>query len=244
MRRGWSCKIGVPSIVGTLFFLATTWAGPLYAQAPIKVGLLLTYVGPTALFARYEAKGARVLIEQVNKAGGINGRPIELVNYDTEGKPDRAASLYRRLAQEDKVVAVIGPDSIYIVLGMSGVPNEVKVPAVVAAGNYELVEPKNREHIVTAWGSGGYAMAMVLGYFKDKLGVGRIGIREHVVAGNYRGGLFAAADALDGRDASGRRTVGRNDAEGGVVAGLLLRRQHRRGGVRLAPGGFLPAPCI
>jgi branched-chain amino acid transport system substrate-binding protein len=162
--------------IGFLVGLVAAWAVPAYAQEPIKVGLLLTYVGPTALFARYEAKGARVLIDQVNKAGGIKGRPIELVGYDTEGKPDRAASLFRRLALEDKVVAVIGPDSIFVVLGMSSVPNEVKVPAVVAAGNYELIEPRNREYIVTAWGSGGYAMGSVIAHFKEKLRVNRIGM--------------------------------------------------------------------
>jgi len=148
---------------------------PAGAQEPIKVGMLLTYVGPTALFARYEAKGANVLIDQINKAGGISGRKIQIVNYDTEGKPDRAASLYRRLAQEDKVVAVIGPDSIFVTLGMSGVPNEVKVPSVAAPGNYEMIEPKNREYIVSAWGSHGYAMSMVLAHFKDRLKVNRIG---------------------------------------------------------------------
>jgi branched-chain amino acid transport system substrate-binding protein len=156
-----------------LLFLLTP---PALAQEPIKVGMLLTYVGPTALFARYEAKGANVLIDQVNKAGGINGRRIQVVNYDTEGKPDRAASLYRRLAQEDKVAAVIGPDSIFITLGMSGVPNEVKVPSVAAPGNYELIEPKNRDFIVSAWGTHGYAMSLVLAHFKDKLKVSRIGM--------------------------------------------------------------------
>jgi branched-chain amino acid transport system substrate-binding protein len=149
---------------------------PALAQEPIKVGMLLTYVGPTALFARYEAKGANVLIDQVNKAGGINGRKIQVVNYDTEGKPDRAASLYRRLAQEDKVAAVIGPDSIFVTLGMSGVPNEVKVQSVAAPGNYELIEPKNREYIVSAWGTHGYAMSLVLAHFKDRLNVNRIGM--------------------------------------------------------------------
>lgn len=158
-----------------LLGLVLATAFPALAQEPIKVGMLLTYVGPTALFARYEAKGANVLIDQINMAGGINGRKIQIVNYDTEGKPDRAASLYRRLAQEDKVVAVIGPDSIFVTLGMSGVPNEVKVPSVAAPGNYELIEPKNREYIVSAWGSHGFAMAMVLAHFKDRLKVNRIG---------------------------------------------------------------------
>ena len=79
------------------------------AADPIKIGLLLTYVGPTAVFARYEDKGARLLIEQVNKAGGINGSQIELVNYDTEGKPDRAASLYGALPTRTKFQRLSDP---------------------------------------------------------------------------------------------------------------------------------------
>jgi len=146
------------------------------AADPIKIGLLLTYVGPTAVFARYEDKGARLVIEQVNKAGGINGRQIELVNYDTEGKPDRAASLYRRLATEDKVAAVIGPDSIFVLLGMSGIPSEVKVLSVAAPGLYELVQPQNRDYIVSAWAPNTFSGTLVLGYIKDKYKAKRVGM--------------------------------------------------------------------
>lgn len=149
---------------------------PAHAQEPIKVGLLLTHVGGTAIFARYEDKGARFAIEQVNKAGGINGRPIELVPYDTEGKPDRAGSLFKRLVQDDKVVAVIGPDSIYVLLGMSAVPAQVKVLSVAAPGNLELVAPDDRKYIVSAWGTSGYAASLVLAYFKDALKVKRMGM--------------------------------------------------------------------
>ncbi len=151
-------------------------AGSVHAQEPIKVGLLLTYQGPTAIFARYEDKGARLAIELANKAGGINGRPIDVVGYDTEGKPDRAGVLFRRLAEEDKVPVVIGPDSIFVVLGMSAVPAQAKVLAIGGPGGYEFVAPKDRTHIVTGWASGGFANALVLAYFKDKLKVKRIGI--------------------------------------------------------------------
>ena len=145
-------------------------------QEPIKVGMLLTYVGPTAAFAREEDRGARLLVEQVNKAGGINGRQIELVKYDTEGKPDRAGSLYRRLANEDKVVAVIGPDSIFVLLGMANVPSEVKVMSVAAPGLYELVQPKFRSHIASAWAGNSFSGALALGYLKDKHKVTRVGM--------------------------------------------------------------------
>jgi branched-chain amino acid transport system substrate-binding protein len=162
--------------LAALFIVAFASSQRLQAQEPIKIGLLLTYQGPTAIFARYEDKGARLAVELTNKAGGVNGRPIEIVNYDTEGKPDRAGVLFRRLAEEDKVPVVVGPDSIFIVLGISAIPAQSKVLAVAAAGGYEFIAPKDRSHLVTAWASGGFANALVLAYFKDKLKVKRIGI--------------------------------------------------------------------
>lgn len=145
------------------------------AADAIRLGLLLTNVGPSALFARYEERGARLLIDQVNRAGGISGRPIELVYYDTEGKPDRAAALYRRLANEDRVAAVIGPDSILVVLGMSSVPKEVRTFSVAAPGVYEMIKEDDRDWIVTAWAMGGLPQSLILGYFKQQFGVRRIG---------------------------------------------------------------------
>ena len=145
-------------------------------EDPIKIGFLFSFVGPTSSFARYEEKGARLLIDQVNAAGGINGRRLEVVSYDAEGKPDRAAILFRRLAEEDKVVGVVGPESIYVQLGMAAVPAQVKVMQVSAAGTYELLEAKDRPYIVSAQGSHGYINGLVLAYMKDKFKVSRIGI--------------------------------------------------------------------
>jgi branched-chain amino acid transport system substrate-binding protein len=155
--------IGVPSV---------------HAQGtgPIKLGLLLTYAGPTASFAREQDRGAQLLIEQVNQAGGIHGRQVELVQYNTEGKPDRASSLYRRLADEDKVVGVIGPDSIFVTLGMANVPTETKTMSVAGPGLYELVQPNLRGYIVSAWAAHSVSGALVLGHLKDKFKVTRVGM--------------------------------------------------------------------
>jgi branched-chain amino acid transport system substrate-binding protein len=172
---------------------------PAHAAEPIKVGLLLTYQGPTAIFARYEDKGARLAIELANKAGGIHGRPIEVVNYDTEGKPDRAGVLFRRLAEEDKVPVVIGPDSIFVVLGMSAVPAQAKVLAIGGPGGYEFVAPKDRKYLVTGWAAGGFANALVLVYFKDKLHVKRIGILTTAdTIGQHQADEFVSAAKLVG----------------------------------------------
>ncbi len=73
------------------------------------------------------------------------------------------------------------------------------------------------------------------------LRVGRLGRDRHPAA--RRGGehLPAAADAAHGRDAAGDVALGRVHARGGLVAGLLLRRQHRRRRARVPAGRVLPA---
>lgn len=145
--------------------------------------------------SREEDRGARLLIDQVNQAGGIKGRPIEVVKYDTEGRPDRAGSLYRRLAEDDKVVAVIGPDSIFVLLGMANVPSEVKVMSVSAPGLYELVRPQFRNYVVSAWAANSFSGALALGYLKDKFKVTRVG-------------MITTADAIGERMATTAKTVG------------------------------------
>src|SRR5690606_12987566 len=85
----WRRKAIGLAAVGAISLCAFGAAPNTYAaeKEPIKVGLLLTYVGPTAIFAREQDRGARLLIDEVNSSGGIDGRKIEVVRYDTEGKP-------------------------------------------------------------------------------------------------------------------------------------------------------------
>ena len=54
---------------------------------------------------------------------------------------------------------------------ISAIPAQTNVLAVAGPGGYEFVAPKDRSHLVTAWASGGFANALVLVYFKDKLNV-------------------------------------------------------------------------
>jgi branched-chain amino acid transport system substrate-binding protein len=174
---GFGCAVSWPTVlVAGSVGLALTLGVASAQQEPIRIGLLLTYQGPTAIFARNEDKGARLAIDEVNKTGGIQGRTIEIVNYDTEGSSDRAGVLYRRLAEEDKVVAVIGPDSIFVVLAMAAIPAQVRVMAVASPGGYEYIQPKDRTHIVSAWAASGFSATLALVYFKDKFNVKRIGI--------------------------------------------------------------------
>src|SRR5213075_2341728 len=79
------------------------------AQEVIKIGAIYSMSGPGAFLGVPEDRGLRLKVDEINKAGGINGRKIELVSYDSEGNTTKAAQLARRLIESDKVVAMVGP---------------------------------------------------------------------------------------------------------------------------------------
>src|SRR5204862_5243415 len=77
--------------------------------------LLLGYLpasgGPFATFSKTNAIAAQMAIDEINSAGGINGKKLRIVDFDTAGKPDQAVVGLRKLADDDKVLAIIGPFS-------------------------------------------------------------------------------------------------------------------------------------
>src|SRR5260221_6625811 len=78
----------------------------LQAQEAVKIGAVYSTSGPGAFLGVPEERGARLKVDEINKAGGINGRKVELVVYDSEGNTGKAAPLARRLIESDQVGAV------------------------------------------------------------------------------------------------------------------------------------------
>ena len=82
------------------------------AQAePIKIGALLSTTGTLGALGTDALPAVQIFVDETNAAGGINGRPLQVVHVDDESKPEQAVSGAKRLIQQDKVVAVLGPVS-------------------------------------------------------------------------------------------------------------------------------------
>ncbi|MFG2196415.1 ABC transporter substrate-binding protein [Streptomyces sp. NPDC048639] len=73
----------------------------------IKVGVLLDVTGPGATLGVQEKNGIRIAVDEINKAGGIDGRKVETVFADSQSKPDIAAQQARRLI-DDGAQTIIG----------------------------------------------------------------------------------------------------------------------------------------
>jgi branched-chain amino acid transport system substrate-binding protein/urea transport system substrate-binding protein len=74
----------------------------------IKIGILLSSSGPTALIEAGMIKTAMMAIEEINEKGGVNGKKLIPIQEDYAGDPSMAATKAKKLVMEDKVTAVLG----------------------------------------------------------------------------------------------------------------------------------------
>jgi branched-chain amino acid transport system substrate-binding protein len=109
--------LGVPGLAGI--------TGPAHAQAPtgapIKIGGTLALTGPLSATAMIHKLVGEMYIEELNRRGGLLGRPVEWVLKDDQSKPDLARTLYEQLVTADKVDLLIGPYATGSILSAMGV---------------------------------------------------------------------------------------------------------------------------
>jgi branched-chain amino acid transport system substrate-binding protein len=123
--------------------------GALGALAPaaageIKIGSVVSATGPAAFLGDPEDKTLKLYVEEVNKAGGINGNTIKLVIYDDGGDADKARTFATRLVEEDKVVAVLGGTTSGTTFAMIPVFEDAEIPFIAFAGAVGIVEPTKK----------------------------------------------------------------------------------------------------
>jgi branched-chain amino acid transport system substrate-binding protein len=76
--------------------------------APVRVGMLFSETGVTAAIERSQRLATLLAVEHINAAGGIDGRPMELVAYDPQSSPAAYRALAERLVAEDGVRVILG----------------------------------------------------------------------------------------------------------------------------------------
>jgi branched-chain amino acid transport system substrate-binding protein len=77
-------------------------------QEPFRIGVLFSETGVTSVIERSELMGTLLAVEEVNQAGGIDGRELQLVRYDPASTPARYQQLAERLLLEDDVRVILG----------------------------------------------------------------------------------------------------------------------------------------
>lgn len=155
-----------------LMALAIVWAMAGYTQAaePIKIGAFFALSGPGAHIGTPTRLVAQMVVDKINKEGGINGRPIRLVIGDTESDPAKAATIAKKFIHSDQVVAIIGPTSTGEGMNVKKIVEEAGVPTFMTVGGDPPImkETGPFTYIFKSPQRSSTAVKKIFGYLKEK----------------------------------------------------------------------------
>jgi branched-chain amino acid transport system substrate-binding protein len=116
---------------------------PVDAQTntPIKLGAFAALSGANAFLGEPTKKTLELFVARINKEGGINGRPIELILYDSKTNAKDASAIARRLIDQDNVDLVVGGTSTGESMAALPYFEETKTPFISLAGSTVIIDP-------------------------------------------------------------------------------------------------------
>ncbi|MCZ7605446.1 MAG: ABC transporter substrate-binding protein [Planctomycetota bacterium] len=109
----------------------------------IRVGVFLSLSGANADFGKTTKNGIDLAVEEINEAGGINGKKLVIIAKDTRSKPEEAQTVAKQLASQDKVAVAIGS----VESGQS-----IKAAPVFQEAGIPMVSPSSTNPDVTKQG--------------------------------------------------------------------------------------------
>jgi branched-chain amino acid transport system substrate-binding protein len=159
------------------------------AAEPIKIGAVLSVTGPASFLGEPERNTLLMLTDEINTAGGLLGRKVEMVIYDDETDVNKCVLAADKLLKKDKVVAVLGPTTSGNTLAIMAKFPAAKIPLISCAAAEKIVNPVNPWVFKTPQ--------------SDRLAVGRI--LEHAKKSGYK--KLAIITVSDGFGQAGRAVL-------------------------------------
>ncbi len=145
MDRRSPCKSLMLGI--TLGILSLLFFSPVLAAPPIKIGMITDLTGMAYTLAKPNVDGAQMAAEEINKAGGLLGRNVEILVRDSALKTDLGIAAARELILDQKVNFIFGPVSSAVRLAISDLCKMYKVPLIdTIGGSRRLNEDRGHDY--------------------------------------------------------------------------------------------------
>jgi branched-chain amino acid transport system substrate-binding protein len=117
-------------------------ASPSQEKGPIVIGSIGSLTGPEATFGTQVRDGIQLAVEEVNAAGGVKGRRVELLAYDTQGKLEESVSAAQRMLSKDRVTAILGDVSSTPSLAIAELAQAAQTPMVTPSSTHPDITRK------------------------------------------------------------------------------------------------------
>ena len=132
-----SFKLGLAAGAAALALIA----GPAVAQEPIKIGAFLSVTGGASFLGDPEQKTLELYVDKINAAGGVLGRKLKLVSYDSAGDAEKARTFAKRLIDQDKVDVIVGGSTTGETMAVIPLVEAAQIPFISLAGAVVITEP-------------------------------------------------------------------------------------------------------
>jgi len=143
MNKVWILKLSLVMIAAAFSAAA---AGNADAQQSIKIGYLSSLSGPFTPWGILVRDGMKLAVAEVNAAGGVAGRPLELVERDDRNNPSEAVTAFQYMIEREDVVAVGGIISSDVGLAVSREAEVRKVPLFLTMSGSDAILTKESRY--------------------------------------------------------------------------------------------------
>lgn len=157
-------------------FTLFSYALPSYSKEPYKIGAIFSVTGAASFLGEPEKNTVLMLVEQINKSGGINGHPLEVIIEDSKSDETQAVLSAKKLLEKDKVLAIIGPSTTGESMALVPIMTEAKTPLISCAAGANITTPvKERYWIFKTPQYDTSAVEAIYTHMKKK-GIKKVGI--------------------------------------------------------------------
>lgn len=179
-------------LIFTMIITACGDTGTAAKEETIKIGWIGSLTGDQAVWGTCESNTVKMLIEEVNANGGLLGKQVEGIYYDTKGDAAEAVNATKRLITQDGVVAIIGPNASGQAISISAVLEQYKVPDIATVATNPKVTVNDdgsvKEYNFRVCFIDPYQGAVAAGYAYDRLGLKNAAVL-YDVASDYSQGF-------------------------------------------------------
>jgi branched-chain amino acid transport system substrate-binding protein len=143
---------------------------------PIRIGAIVSATGPASPLGEPERAALQMLQEKYNEAGGVLGRPIEIIIEDDQSNPQNAVTAANKLIQQDNVVALLAATISPSSLAVKPIAAQAGIPQMAMAAANAITDEPPAEWIWRTPPKDALAAQKALEYISTELGVSRVAI--------------------------------------------------------------------
>jgi len=144
------------------------------AADPIKIGAIFGVTGPAAYLGAPEEKTVRMLVDDINKSGGLLGRQVQLIIKDSGASSEKAISFAKQLIDEEGVVAIIGPTTSGESMAIKDICDKAGMPLISCASSEAIVNPASK-YVFKTPQKDNFIVEWIYGTM-NKMGISKIGV--------------------------------------------------------------------